>query len=1072
MSQTAVAEVLGRNVKAKIPLADKGKRRFDLRKILVVSLILFLSIPLMGQLRTGNIYGKVVDNEGNPLPGVAVTLTGLLTAPVAAGTSAEGLFRFLSLSPAKDYSLKTELQGFNTEIKQNIIVVVGANVNLTIIMKMSSLQQEVTVVAPTPVVDAKTTTVGMNVTQDILQSIPSARDPWVIIQMAPAVIIDRDNVGGNESGHQSLFVARGSSGRGNNSFILDGVDIQSPQSSGSSTIYFDLDAFEEMTITTGGSDVTSQTGGVVLNMVTRRGGNKLSLAGRFYLADQLFQAENITAALKAEGLPGINKIRRNQDYGFNIGGPLIKDKVWFWGSYGIGEIKMDTIFALPDDTTLTNVSAKINLQILPQNRFEAFASGADKYKYGGGSSSSNPTGIIQLSPHRFGVPILKFQDEHMFGDNLFASVKYSWSDNSGGHVQVMDPTRTNLAIYDAKDQRWYQSMSVWQNKASYHQFHVLLSYFNDKLLGMAHEFKLGFENRAAKNLQEAGVYNGNMYVTRNYNTPQVDFNGDSLPDIPTSANFKGFRFQRGAYNAQATKAYAGFFSDTITIGRFNAILGLRFDRQIPFINAFTIKSVIKDAPVWMNYVTPKTTDILNTLLPGIDVPAVDATAADGSAYTWDVWSPRLGLTYDLNGDGKTIVKLSLSRYGDYMGLGEAGRWAPGGGSGWMNFWWQDNGNGVIDYSELYWSTVSQSPKYQLYPVFDAAGKVIGNWADAAGTFWGGYDNLNPLAMTKPYQSIDSEAGSSRTSEAILTVEREIFEDFSLALNLSYRRYDNNRWSLKYFPATGVFQDQSWYVSAGNPPADIPGIGNTKEAKNHPWYYTSATGTAYSPYSWVKKTPDLYNDFYGVDLVFNKRLSHKWLLTGSLSWGKQEAHYGSKGFMNPNNLWAYEGNPYSPLLGGGSGKIDQYILTRWMFKLSGLYQLPYGFNASFTCFAREGYIIKESFQIVDYRLPNSQSNSATLDMTPFGENRLPNSFLLNVRLEKMLKISDTATIYLMADAFNALNSATVNRREQKYYGAYYVYPDSAMNRFVPNINNYKLNDILNPRIFRFGVRFTI
>ncbi len=1042
-----------------------------MRKIFVVIAILLLSIPMMAQLRTGNIYGKVTDNEGNPLPGVTVTLTGSLTAPVGAVSSSEGLFRFLGLAPAKDYSLKMELEGFNSEVKPNIIIVVGANVSLTIVMQMSSLTQEVNVVAATPVVDKKSTTVGMNVNQDMLQSIPNARDPWVIIQLAPAVIIDRDNVGGNESGHQSLFVARGASGRGNNSFMMDGVDVQAPQSAGSSTIYFDIDSFEEMTITTGGSDVTSQTGGVILNMVSRRGGNRLSLAGRYYLTDQAFQAENITAALKAEGLAGINKIRRNLDYGFNLGGPLIKDKVWFWGSFGIGDIKTDTIFGQPDDTILTNLSAKLNLQLLPQNRFEAFISGADKYKYGGSASTSNPTGIIQQSPNRFGVPIIKFQDEHMFGDNLFVSLKYAWSDTSGGHVQVMDPTRTNLAIFDVKDQRWYQSTSVWQNQGSYNQFHALLNYFNDNILGTAHEFKLGFEARDAQNLQEAGVYNGNMYVNRNYNTPVVDFTGDALPDIPTSANFKRFYFQRGAYNAQATKGYAGFFSDTINIGRFNVILGLRYDKQIPSINAYTVKSVIKDAPVWMNSVTPKTTDILNALLPGIEIPTVKATAADGSAYSWEDWSPRLGLTYDAGGDGKTVVKLSLARYGDYMGLGEASRWAPGGVGGSMNFWWQDNGDGIVDYSELFWNTVSQSPKYKLYPVFDAAGGFIGNYADAAGTFWSGYDVANPLATTKPYQSIDSDAGSSRTSEAIFSVEREIIPDFALSLNLSYRRYDKYRWALKYFPDNMEFANQSWYISAGKPPADIPGIGDTKEAKNQDWYYQSVRATDYSPYSWVKKTPDLYNDFFGVDLVFNKRLSHKWLLNGSFSWGKQAAHYGKNGYLNPTNIWAYEGQPYSPLLGGGAGKIDQYVLTRWMFKMSGLYQLPYDFNVSFTFLAREGYIIKESFQVVDYRLPNSKSNSATLDSSIFGTNRLPDSFLLNVRLEKMLKIADVATIYLMADIFNALNSATVNRREQQYHGTYYIYPDSTMNKFVPNINSYKLNDILNPRIFRFGLRFT-
>ena len=96
-----------------------------MKKFLILVLVLFVSLPVFAQQRTGNIYGKVVDSEGNPLPGATVTLTGSLTAPVAAVTSAEGVFRFLSLSPGKDYALKAELQGFKPKTEEGIIVAVG-----------------------------------------------------------------------------------------------------------------------------------------------------------------------------------------------------------------------------------------------------------------------------------------------------------------------------------------------------------------------------------------------------------------------------------------------------------------------------------------------------------------------------------------------------------------------------------------------------------------------------------------------------------------------------------------------------------------------------------------------------------------------------------------------------------------------------------------------------------------------------------------------------------------------------------------------------------------------------------
>jgi len=1039
-----------------------------MRRFFSLMIVLLLACSLTAQVRTGNIYGKVVDDEGTPLPGVTVTLTGALTAPLSAVSSSTGSFRFLSLSPARDYALKAELDGFKTAIKKNIIVEVGANVDILMVMEVGRISEVITVTAKTPMVDAKKVSVGMNITQEILQSIPTARDPWVLLQLAPAVIIDRENIGGNESGHQSLFIAKGASGRANNVYTMDGVDISNANSPGSSPIYYDVDAYEEMNITVGGADVTSRTGGVALNMVSKRGGNKVSIGGRFYLTDQEFQADNLTQELLDEGVVGINKIRRNRDYGVNLGFPILKDRAWFWGSYGEMDIKTTTIYGNNDDTTLTNLTAKLNLQLIPQNRFEVLVSGHEKYKYGGGQSAANPQGIIQQAPHPFGVPLLKFQDEHMFGDNFFTFVKYAWMDTSGGHVTVMDPEREKLAIWDVTDQRYYDSFSTWNANSKNNLLTLMGVYFNDNLAGTSHEIKFGIDyQKHDQEPENRGTFSGNILVRRNYNIPTVDFDGDGQPDVPNDPNFKRFEMSRSKNSAYGTKQFAAFISDTISVGRFNLILGLRYDRQTPFMNAYDIVAVAKNHPAWTNNVNANTINLLEGVLPAISIPAVETTAADGSQYNWTTWSPRIGLTWDVTGDGKTIAKMSLASYGDYMGTGEATSWKLGGTSGWMDFWWMDNGDGIVDSSELFWHTIGT---YAPYRVFDDAGNFIGNYDDAAGRFWGGYDPQNPNRTTEPYTLKDPNAGSSRTLEAMVTLERRILEDLSVQINGTYRRYDNFRWWLKYFPETGVLQNQSWYISAGKPPANIPGIGDTKEAKDHEWYYQSTEATAYSPWTYVKPRPDAYNDYWGMDLVATKRLSNRWMMNASFTLQTQAQHFGDKGYNDPTNLWAYEGHVYSPYFGGGSGKINAYVYTHWMLKIMGLYQLPYGFNISGTILARPGYIQREYFRIVDYRLPNPKSNSANLEMTPFGSQRLPNSLLINIRLEKMFRLGETGRIYLMADAFNLLNNATVNRRERKYHGTYYIYPDESQNRFVPNIHFNKINEILNPRVIRFGLRF--
>ncbi len=114
-----------------------------MRKLVSILFVLLLASSLMGQggqgYSTGNISGKVVDSEGNSLPGVTVTITGQLTAPMTSISSSRGRFRFISLASARDYALKAELQGFKTIIRDNIIVVVGAKIELTRVMEMGTI---------------------------------------------------------------------------------------------------------------------------------------------------------------------------------------------------------------------------------------------------------------------------------------------------------------------------------------------------------------------------------------------------------------------------------------------------------------------------------------------------------------------------------------------------------------------------------------------------------------------------------------------------------------------------------------------------------------------------------------------------------------------------------------------------------------------------------------------------------------------------------------------------------------------------------------------------------------------
>ncbi len=1096
-----------------------------MRKVLSILFVLLFAGSLMAQVRTGNLYGKITDEDGNPLPGVTVTLTGARTAPLTSISSAEGIYRFLSLPPARDYIIRCELGGFKTEERTGIIIVTGANVELNVTMTMGAIEEEVTVTAVSPVVDTKKTAVGANVTQEVLQSLPTARDPWVVLQMAPSIIVDRENVGGVESGQQSSYVARGAGSYSNNVWAMDGIVITDPAAIGASPSYYDFDAFEEMQITVGGADVTVQTGGVALNMVTRRGGNKVTLGGRFYMVDEKFQAKNedyvAEVQLEEPGFLGVNLIRNNKDYGFNLGGPLVKDKAWLWGSYGVQDIKTTTVYQEPDDTLLVNYAAKLNVQIIPENRFEAFMHVGGKNKWGRSSSAANPAGLYQGGRYHFGSPILKFQDEHMFGDNLFVSLKYAFSDAGFNLTPMTDLDFVNPAAWDITRDTWEgpdgrTGLSRYYVERPVNQYNFLVNYFNDSLFGVSHDIKIGLEY-ADRNAYTESVYPGNFYYNWNYDSPTIDLDAlpapygtstyDGTPNIPTDAeNVKYFSYFRGSYSDYGVSALAGYISDTISFGKFNLLIGLRYDRQVPRINPVTILTVT-DNEAWDSVTGGDTaiSDALNTLLPGIGITEEYQTLYDinGDKWGWSVISPRLGLTWDVTGDGKTIGKASFAMYGDFMGVGSYGQ-SPGGTGGWVDFWWLDqNRDEELEFTELYWrGTGLNVPVYQPYNVFNAGGTFLPTALqieDANGVGWGGvaaWATRNDL--TAPYDEIDPSYGSSRTTEIMLTVEREIFTDFAVTVNATYRRYDQFNWTKDFFVAgqyTAITerheQSQDWYVSATStladalPPAsyDVTGIdtlwdGDTGEAPDHDWYYNDGAftegadtfNTALStPYDYLERRPGFYRSYYGVDIIFNKRLSDKWMLNGSLTWNTQAAHYPPESVWNDTNLWAIDGMPYAASIGGASGKINQYVYSRWLVKAGGLYQLPYDFNVSFTFIAREGWPLQETIGYVDYGLPNTRSRSYTSYIHPFGEFRLNTFYRFDLRLEKVINLGDTGRIYLMADLFNVFNAKLENRRYQRTWGTIYRYADRSLS-FTRSSTAYTLNEILNPRILRLGVRF--
>jgi hypothetical protein len=293
---------------------------------MLVALAMVLSASsAWAQSQTGEIFGKVTDESGAILPGVTVTLSGpSLLQPQVATTGESGSFQFPRVAVGT-YNVTFELTGFKKVIKQGIAVTVGFNANVSTQLGVSAVQETVTVTGESPIVDTKQTGTKQTFTLEQLQQIPSARDPWVILQQTAGIAMDRENIGGNMSGQQSNFVSRGANPF-NTKWSVDGIDTTDMAATGASPTYYDFDAFQEMTINTGGVDVTQQTGGVGVNLVTKSGTDKFKGSARLYDTNEKFEANNITADMRTQGATSGNPIQNVKDFGVELGGPIKKGK--------------------------------------------------------------------------------------------------------------------------------------------------------------------------------------------------------------------------------------------------------------------------------------------------------------------------------------------------------------------------------------------------------------------------------------------------------------------------------------------------------------------------------------------------------------------------------------------------------------------------------------------------------------------------------------------------------------------------------------------------------------------------
>jgi len=818
-------------------------------------------VTAQDSLQTGNISGTVVDAEGNALPGVAITITGatILRGTASATTSATGAFRFNFLSPGT-YDMTFALSGFKTVKKTGVEVSVRKTTSMTVTMEVSAIEENVTVVGESPVVDLKSSTIQTNFTQAMLQKLPSARDPWVIMSMTPGMVMDRENVGGSTAGNQSSAYAHGTL-RNQTNYNIDGVNMTDAAANGASAMYYDFDSFEEIQVETGAHTADIQVGGVVLNMITKSGGNKLGGGISLYGENDKLQWDNIPDKIKNPQYANVgtgNPLDYYYEWGGELGGPIMKDKFWFYGAFRNTVINSFiigyTLNGVPQTNyaSLTHGTFKLSFQLSNNNKLMGWFNYDNKYQPHRSASITRPpvTTALQDSPSYF----YHLEDTWTLGSNLILNFKLGINDMwyQTGNQPEVDMSQPAVRIYyttpvtGGYENAYYNYTWYYSDR---YQLNAFANYFKDDFLGGNHEIKVGFE------------YQNSPFHTTRKHPGNILLYFDN-PDH--TSPYQVWTFREEVWN-QNDIVYSAYIHDVFSLKKHLTLnLGLRLDSTHMHMNETDVA-----ASPWTDYYYTR-----------MNITPIYHQDAQKNVVSFTMLSPRLGLTYDLFNDGKNVFKAHFARYSYQVSYGPVDQAITTG-------YWE------VDYS----------------------------WNDANGDKLPQTNEFGSIKYTNIGQAvkINPDLKSPYTNEVVVGFEKKLARNIGVSLNLIYRDTQRFWWSdnqavdpqLDYTPKDVLDPGPDGVLGSGDDGGTIT-IYNLASAK---------VGVS-QPY--VTERPGYKTSYQGVELVLSKRYSDRWQFMGSVTLGKTNVKLPIESVDDPNNRTfndnAVDSND-SPVIIKASGSYD-------------------------------------------------------------------------------------------------------------------------------------------------------
>lgn len=1005
-------------------------------------LVLVMAWVLNAQTRqSGSLRGIVTDTEGGPLPGVAITVTGsALMGSESAVTNARGAYRIPVLPPGSDYTVVAELSGFETVKRKAVIISVGMTVTINFELRGGTLKEEITVVAPSPPVDVVSAKTATMVTPASLTNLPVPR-----VTVSGSAI---NQVLALIPGTENLSIKGG--GQNSHSFEVDGVSTNDTNAN-AGEVFVSWDTVEEIEVITGNSGVEhfNSIGGVI-NIVTKSGGNRFSGQVQTYWTGEDF-SRSVVPKEKLEavgaGLPKVAVV--DWEASAILGGPIIKDKLWFLANYRY----------TASESSMSFIPTTIEGKFYDTYNFQ------QSYKYYFGKINAQPFKNFRLSGMlnvvRKDTPVYddvarrtEEANRWQIMDDVTSSFSALWSLSSTTFIEFRGGTWAhtgqNMFTEAANEEGPYfvDQYTGYEWGRGVNQFFgfkrnadaaAKLSHFQDDFLGADHEIKLGLELQLSsmrstspqKNGLRWDYYNGSPYYFRGLyglDGPHPEF-GDGRLYFSNAVAEKGDAEKDSSLVRR--RRIGLFVQDTMNIQKkLNVTLGLRLD---------TIKIVVPEMK------KTAAADDLGKALSKAYIEPVYGVDPFGGGFTWTkqdnafpyrFLTPSIGVAYDLFGTGKTAIKASYSRYAEGLPTWYVST-PPSGNANFQFRWWDTNGNAQPDLPGI--------DDYQFVPGAPLPDYMLGD----------DYKYATDPNIKIPYEH-----------QCMLGIDHELSTDFRFTLNYTYKTRRSEMVQVYYDRTSGEywsFNDSYWVPFRTTVPAygDFPAVDVTV-------YYLKAD----HPEEFYRKTnlPDdmLKHRYHSFELSFDKRFSNGWSLGGSFVYtdlkGNLEYSDGSikTAFADPNYLV----NSYG----------DLAFSIPIMIKLFGSVTLPQKFILSFFFQHIDGNGWGRNVNVVAplaWRQANNiyqfdPSNSVLLE--PNGTRKNQSYQTLDLRIEKELSFGRYGKLGVFCDIFNVLGfhsfSANVNPGGTWNPNA----ENSTSGKFTPSRIGF--NTITGGvRTFKFSARYT-